>query len=464
MPLNTRNNIQTFNQLYQSNNELIRKALTTAAGVGEGLIPENLEQVITNQVLRLVPELQMPVIRNMAGKFHDYNRLISIPPAGSAMGEASITPIQNSNTVRDFEQLKVMKRKGAVTGFMQDTAREYINPITYEMQTHLQSFGYDMRTYMLYGNSGADPYSFNGIEKRISTDRRTLTGLDKVQTNLALMDSMVDNNADFQGNDHRRVFLMSPKMLSATSRLWTTIRDSRDVRTIGTTGFEVPGGYRLENYRGVPIFETSATRPRGQMTTVTLADAGAGGAIPDDTYYFRVAPVTWDGEQGGSAESNSIATSNSDTITLSFTAYPNTLFYKVYCSDTDGSEVLVRVFSAFAYDGVGTPTAAVTSLVFTSDPTVADATSVPVHMQSDIPLEYSAINPDEQIIFWDLDEFQGLGKMLYTNVGGSELDGLITHMELAITDDNFPFLLKSYPAMIPSLEKTSSLIRGVRVS
>ena len=66
----------------------------------------------------------------------------------------------------------------------------------------------------------------------------------------------------------------------------------------------------------------------------------------------------------------------------------------------------------------------------------------------------------EVIFFWDLDEFQGMGKLAYTNSAGSRYNGLATVEPLAKTDDNMPFLVKSYPALIDSFEATSGIIRG----
>lgn len=460
-------NIYQFNQLYSHNDnkEMIRKALTSATGQGEALIPEKLEDVITNTAVRLVPELAVPVLRFDNQKFHEFNRLDSIPAAGSAMGEASTTITRRSAYSRQSLELKVMKRKGAVTGFLKDSSAGYIDAVAAEMENHVQSFGNDMRTYMLYGNKDADTYTFDGLDKFIATNRQNLTLAGGVQTTLSLLDAMIDANTRRQGNSHRRVFLMSPELLSALSALWTVVRDTRPAQR-GTNAVLIDGGYRLETYRNVPILETTGTRPVVDMGTVTIAASGAGATILDDTYYFRVAPVTWDGEQIASAGSNSVTTIGNDTITLSFTAVSNALFYKVYCGDAIGNETLVKVFSAFTYDSDGTVTGDVTSLVFNTNPLTPDANSVPTHMQSDLPLDRDPTSnePMEYLMLWDLDEYQGLGKLAYTNQGGSRFRGLITPMELAQTDDNYPFLLKSYAGLVPSFEATSYLVRGIRTS
>jgi hypothetical protein len=458
-------NIYQFNSLYApaENKEIIRKALTSATNQGEALIPEHLEDVITNTAVRLVPELAIPVLTYDPQKFHEFNRLTSIPGAGSAMGENSTTPTKRGAYQRASVELKIMKRKGAVTGFLKDTSSGYIDASAAEMESHVQSFGNDLRTYMLYGNKGADQYTFDGLDKFIKTNRINIDLVDGVQVNLGLLDDAIDANTRRQGSAHRKVILMSPELLSALSRLWTNVRDNRQAS--GTTAIEINGGIRLEKYRNIPILETTGTRPVVTMGVVATGTATSGGTITADEYFFRVAPVTWDGEQMSSTEVSQVTTGATSTITLSFTAVENALFYKIYASDQTGTETLVKIVSAFSYDSDGTPSnTPVSSIVFTTSPLTPDTDSVPTHMQDDIPLDEDPTSgqPMESLILWDLDEYQGMGKLAYTNRGGSRFRGLITPMELAINDDNFPFLLKSYPALIDAYEATSTMIRGIR--
>lgn len=455
--------VVTFNKLFGSedNKNLIRKAFSSASGVGQPLIPEHLEEVVTNTLVRLVPELAVPVLKFDPQKFHEFIRLKTIPSAGSAMGESSVTPTRNSTTERASVQLKIMKRKGAVTGFVQDAAANFMDAQAFEMETHLQAFGNDMRTYMLFGNKDADQYSFDGLDRFISTYRKNTDAAGTVPTTLQVLDDIIDHNMRKQGSAHRRAFIMSPEMLSLFSRLYTQVRDNRGAIR-GTNVVEVDGGWRLQTYRDIPILESTATRPVVQMGTVTTASAGSGGAIPDDEYFFKVAPVTWDGEQLASAEVSE-STTSADTLTLSFSAVENALFYKVYVGTTTGELTLRHIVSAFTYDSDGTVTGNVTSIQFDSDPTVAND-AVDTHMQDDVPLAGTLSAPMEYIFFWDLDEYQGMGKLAYTNSAGSRFNGLATVEPLAKTDDNEPFLVKSYAAMIDAFEATSGVVRGYKVA
>lgn len=120
MPLDL---VSMYNKFSAGDNEsLIRKAITSATNVGEALIPQSLEKEITNTIIRLSPELALVQMKKIAGKYHEFNRLITLPSANSAMGENATTPTTQSATQRTGVYLKVIRRKGAVTNFLQDTS------------------------------------------------------------------------------------------------------------------------------------------------------------------------------------------------------------------------------------------------------------------------------------------------------------------------------------------------------
>lgn len=462
---NSRMWTNNYNRLFQTEagKQLLHKAFTSSTGSGESLIAEHLELVVTNTMIRLVPELALPEYKFDPQKVHEFTRITALPAAGSAMGEGSTTPVRQSSTSRATVNMKIMKRKGRVTGFVQDAASRNYDAYNFEMENHLQAFGNDMATYLLYGNAGADTYTFSGLDYLISTTRTNEAVGGAVPTSLAFLNDMIAASNRRKGQPHRRVFIMSPEMLSKISELYTQVRDNRDASREGTRKIMIDGGWILQTYRDIPILESSQTRPQGQMGAVVAAHAGAGAAIPDDTRYFQVAPVTWDGEQIASTEVSDTSVS-SDTITLTWTAYTGAMFYKIYASDATGTETLVKIISAFTYDGTGTITADVTGVTFTSEPLTPDSTSVPTHMQSDVPLNYTGLVPPEVVFLWDLHPHQGMGKVAYTSKGGNRLEGFATVKPLAETDDYSEFLIKSYPALIDSFEATCAMHRGLRVA
>ncbi len=461
------NYIRQFNKNAVAGKSLIRKALDSSAAKGQALVPEKLEQVITNTVLRLSPELAMVETEFDNQKFHEFNRLTALPSAGGGMGENAVTPTKNSTYARDSVALKIIRRKGAVTNFLQDTSAKYIDASAAEMENHILAHAYDLATYTLYGNAEADAYTHSGLDTFISTNRFNQAVGGIVPTDLSFLDELIDENLERQGEFHKKCIVMSPKMLSLVSRLLTNVRLNQGIVGNGLTQVDVGGGWRLNAYRDIPIIASTAVRPKAQMGVIgTATAAGVGGAsIPDSTqYFFRVAPVTYNGEELASAEVNQTTGAgggNDNTITLSWTAHAGALYYKIYVGTATGVTPLRHVISAFTYDAQGTITGDKVSHVFTSAPNVASA-SAPAGMRSDVPLVATGGVAPEAVFFWDLDKYQGLGKYPYTNTAGSRFEGLVTVTPLAITDDNLPFLLKTYGALCPSYEATSAMVRGLR--
>lgn len=476
--------IQQYNK-YGATKKLITKALNSATGVGEALIPQHLEQIITNTIVRLSPELAMLTPKYDAQKLHEFNRLTTLPKQGGAMGEGATTPTRNAVFARANVTLKVIRRKGAVTNFLQDASANAYDASAVEMESHLTSHVYDLINYTLYGNAASNQYEYSGLDHFVLTNRGNQAVGGGVPTDLTFLDNMIDKNLGKQGTKHAKAFLMSPQMLSKVSRLLTNVRLNQGLAAGGMSQVDINGGWRLNAYRDIPIIVSSACRPKETMGTVTPSTAATGGTIPDDTYYFRISKVTYNGESISCDEISQITAGGGlSTVTLTFAAQTDALKFKIYCSDATGTEVLVRVIPNATYDANGTFTVSsamsitngtinsdangdITSIVLTTNPTTALAAEVPTGMQSDVPFttDISAgANPEEYIFLWDLDEFQGIGRMPYTNRGGARFNGLVTIEQLARTDDDIPFLIKSYCALADSFEQTCVIERGYKVS
>ena len=458
--------IHQFNRLSGENRSLIKKALDSATNVGEALIPQKLEQVITNTIVQLSPEIALMGTEFDNQKLHEFNRVSSLPSAGGAMGEGAVTPTRRSTFQRANVTLKVVRRKGAVTNFLQDSSAKYVDASAAEMENHLIAHVYDIIYYSYNGNKDANTYEFDGWDKFISTNR---INNHSAPATLKFLDDMLDRNIRYAGVKHKKALVMSPEMLSRISQLLTNVRNLQNVGAGGLTQVEVEGGWRLMAYRGVPIIESTATRPIAQMTTVTATPATSGGSLADDTYYFSVAPVTYKGEQLASAEVNAVVSGGGGAgkVTLSFTKFSGSnndaLSYRVYGGTTTGlsNHTLLKVSPAFTYDGTGTITGDVTSIVITSLTPGSDCTTA---MQADIPLQAVGGINEELVYLIDLDKYQGIGKMPYTNTAGSRFGGLVTINPLAITDDDIPFLIKSYCAIADAFEATSVVQRGLRTA
>ena len=479
--------LRQFNKYANDQQSLIQKAmLTSATSVGEALVPQHLEKVVTSTIVRLAPEIAVIVPRFDAQKYHEFNRLTALPTQGGMMGEGAVTPTYNSTYQRTGRNLKVIRRKGAVTNFLQDASKNFIDAAAVEMENHLQAHVYDLVTLNTYGNDGG-PYSPPGLDELIATNRvqggTNLAPL--VPTDLLILDDMIDRNTIKQGLNHKKVFMMSPQMLSKFSRLLTNVRLNQGLAAGGMSTVEIAGGWRLQAYRDVPIIQTTQMRPTevSNIGTLTATKTDSGGTIPALAYYFKIASVTWGGEQLPCVEATCTPAGGSSVIALTFTADPAAMFYKIYCSGTVtvgiNKEKLVCIIPAIVYDAAGTPGAAVNQVQFTTDPTVRNPTigqintttpwvaitaSVPLAMSADEPLGGTVATPAEPIILWDLDEFQGMGKFAFTNSQGSRFNGLVTMEPLAKTDDNLPFLIKTYGTLIDSFEATSSMYRNLKIA
>jgi len=236
--------LRQFNQWAGENRSLIRKALDSATNVGEALIPEHLERVITNIIVRLSPVLAMISSKFDRQKFHQFNRLISLPTAGGAMGESAVTPTRQAAYSRQSVQLKVMRRKGSVTNFLQDTSGDFIDAAP-------TAHGYDLEHYILYGNADANSFEHSGVDHFISTNRIQEVVAGVVPTSLQTLDDMIDRSNLKQAQPHSRAFIMSPEMLSKMSRLLDNVRLNQGLTGAGMSQVEIPGGWRLWAYRNM---------------------------------------------------------------------------------------------------------------------------------------------------------------------------------------------------------------------
>lgn len=454
---------------------LIRKALDSSTQSGGALIPEHLEKIITNAVVRLSPEMAViqPEFDNQ--KYHDFNRLVKLPRAGGFMGEGAVTPTTQGAYERASVELKVLRRKGAVTNFLQDTSKKFIDASAAEMENHLQAHVYDIINGLKFGNSKANKYAFDGLDSIVKTNRVNIKRGGEVPTDLSFLDEMIDANIRKNGSAHQKCLMMSPEMQSLVSRLLTNVRLMQG--NAGSLGnVEINGGWRLTTYRDIPILPVVDMGNNAKMGAVTGA-AAAGGAITAGDYYFQVSAITLDGETLACDEVKVTATAN-QKITLTWAAVDDASYYKIYCASTTAMEKLVAIAPAQTYDGTGTYVSDVTGVEITTDPSVANPTfnvvatgtfvqpnvtgAVSEAMSNDYPLVATGGVAPETVMLWDLDKYQGLGKVPYTNAGGDKFNGLVTMTPLAITDDNIPFMIKSYLALCDSFEATSYMVRGLR--
>jgi hypothetical protein len=468
-------NLNMFNRYAQQNRSQIAKALTSATGVGGALSPQSLQKVVTNTIILLSPEIQMISARQVGSKTPEFNRLTSLPAAVGAMGEAGVTRTTQSAYERVSVTLKVIRRKGVVTNFIIDASSNYIDAYAVETENQIRSHVLDVNASLIFGNKTANVYDFDGYETNINTNRIQKVRAGVVPTSLKELDDLIDATNRKGAANLKRYFSMSPEMLSTFTRLETTVRKNIPVDGRGGQWGEIylPGGVRLESYRGIPIVQSTWMKPIEQMSpTVTPAAHNVTGSLSDGLHYFNVAPVTRNGEQEASTETNVTlsggGSAQSIKITLSAAHSVDTYYYKIYGGTTSGATKLLSIVPAFTYLADGTIDVAqglaanpFVILSMTADATV---TTVSAKMANDLPLVANSGIVPEVLGLICVDPIQGMGDTPFANVNGDLFTGLVSMQPVAATDDNRPFLVKSYCAIAPAFEATSAWVRGLRTA
>lgn len=461
------NPIAQYNRFAPKINPLMQKALTSSPSSGGALIPEHLEKVITNTVIQLMPELQMLKYEYDPQSAHKYNQVTQLAPNGGAMGENAVTPKGNTTFARQQEDLKIVRRIGAVTNFLRDASQKYIDAAAIEMEYQLRAHAIDLGFYNYFGNKTANPYEYSGWNRAITTNRDNsgfTAGAPTKPTSLAFIDNLIDGKMAYGGEQHDSFIAMSPEMLSTVSALLTNVRLNQGQSKLGE--INIAGGWRLMTYRDIPILSTSylSSKRSGTMGTVTATTASTGGFLSDGTYYFRVNYYDRQGESMASAQVAITISAGTATqrITLSWTAVANAYAFKISASTTTGitNTKPIDWIPNFTYNSDGTPTQGVTSYIVTTMTPTASVSN----MLNDIPFSAASSVNAESVVLIDTDPYQGLGKFAYTHSAGNRFDGLVQIEELSKIDDFLQFLVKTYGTIVPSFEASSSWTRGWRAS
>lgn len=446
---------------------LIQKALTADATSGGALSPQSLEQLITQTLIKLSPMAALVTPKKIESIQHDFNRLIALPTRGGAQGDGGATRRSQGTYKRDQVKLKVIRRIGEVSGFVKDGTNQDV--VAIELENHLYAHILDISYYNTWGNLG-NGYEYGGLDYFVATNR-SINASGGVSATLPMLDKMIAANTRAGGARHRKCFLMSPEMLAFIGGLVNYYRLTQGIEVLNQ--IEINAGWKLAAYRGIPIIETTYTRPTTKMGTVTSTPyVDAGGSLANGTYYYWVAAVTLQGEQAVNAQATTVMAGSNTATALAWAVVPEAMAYRIYYTSTINSAAtakLIKVVPAFTYNADGSisgDTLGTNILTNSPDWNVSTlAGSTPPGMQNDIPYKIDPTVlgnvPEETIVLWDLDEIQGLGKMPFTNGDGDRMEGLVTVEPLAKTDDFVPFLIKSYTALTPSFEATSIIQRGI---
>jgi hypothetical protein len=414
---------------------------------GEPLIPESLDDIIVDLVKKQAPLTAMLTVNQANGKTHEFNRLTGLPVA-RAEGENADTAGTNSSYQRDSVPLKIVRAKGSVSGFQQAASKKYINSFQTEIVNAAKSMGYSIEGYVLWGDAAADIYQYSGANKAIQSNRIEYGDT----AELALLDEMIDPVEEKGALADKKVFILSPQMISRLSSLDPTIRKN-------IAAVEFAGGRRMHHYRDIPLLPSSYTRPVSKMADITLASGGPGGNMePGGAYRYRVSAVTIFGEQWASDSKDITLTAGHTKCQVSWTPVANAILYRVYRTiegGAEGEEKLVAVVPGCTYKSDGTPELPITAYIDANPDTVVEAAS-------DYALVKDSEGGDEVIFLMNLDpdnsvEIEGL-----LNEQGEKMDALIQYIALAKTKDTDDFLLLSYHAPAWKGEMFNAMARRVR--
>ncbi|MEM1973296.1 MAG: hypothetical protein QXN68_00740 [Thermoplasmata archaeon] len=319
----------------------ILKALDFTTTSGQALVPQIVDPYIAELALKVAPLRQLIPKTPWTSGTYDRNKRISFGKA-RFVGDAITVPESQSTIVRFQEPLKIIMSKGGVTGFLQEASQELVDALQLEIKGHTIETFHEEEFGMLYGNRYADSYQFNGLDTWIKTGVIDAGG-DNIS--FKILDAGIDRILDIGGKPS--CIIMSHTMLSAVSRL--LINQQRFLDKV-----EIEGGVRLLTYRDIPIYPTSFLKHSNWIGgTVTATAVSGGNLTAGTTYYYKISAILQTGETLASGEVYAETTSTNKSIKLTWSTPSNpdiVRLYKIFRSTSTGTETLLTVIPAFAYN------------------------------------------------------------------------------------------------------------------
>lgn len=321
----------------------IIKALDSTSASGQALIPEVVNPHIAELAMAINPLRNLIPRTPWFSRTYDRDKRLTFGRA-KHVGDGQTRSASQSTYARFAESLKLMQIKGGASGFLEFSAQKLVDPLQSEIDGHTLAATFEEEAITMYGNRYADSYQHNGLDTWIETNLFLSSAL----IGFAILDSMID--AVRNKGSVPKAFIMSFKMLSKLSAILQVGQQFNDKVVI-------QGGFRLQTYRGIPIYDTSFIAanqawPGGAMT----ATKSAGGSLADDQYFYRVAAVLTTGETLACTEANATTSAADNSVTIAWDAsgLPNTVRkYKIYRGLTTGVLTLYTEIPAYVYQETG---------------------------------------------------------------------------------------------------------------
>ena len=442
-------------------NEELYKGLTSASSSGGAWQDRDLNPILTDAAQKKRPILKYLNMIPATGNPHKFRRRDKQPFGHWEGDNATSVETQSSVSMQEVD-LKICRSKGFVTDFLAATmGPDEFDVALEEILAHTENCAMQIAAAILWGCDGAaSTYTVSAVTNRgnaympagFDADANIYRqdGGGNAMT-LAEINALIDAT-DIAGAEESRVFVMSSHMRSRLELQEYASGGARQLPTIAGAF-----GITMSTYKGIPILTSDQTRPRAQMGTITLAGSDPGtGTMSNDTYYYKVAPVTVEGEQLASAEANVTLSGGTATqiVTITVTAfqfsdtnsaYSDALYYKVYRGTASSGEVLVATVPALVYNANGTVGSADTTLIDTGLTQTRGGISSSV---TDTELLGSTTAPEECVFLVNTDPDNGAQLPASTQKGQavSEND-LVGLKKIGATTDSEPFLVRSYVAL-----------------
>jgi len=432
---------------------------------------ELIQRALTEAALAQMPMLQLIPMRAVADSPFFFRRRTALPVA-VPQGPSSDTVRTKSSLDKVSVALKTIREAGGVDNFSRHTISD-VELLTEEALGCAISVVYQLAGMILWGDATANSYTFDGFDADPEIVRHD--GGNDVLTKSDI-DSLIDAVSVSVEGAQNHVLVMSKEMLT---RLTDAVESSNAIRyDVEIEPGGLPGaraGLRLHQYRGIPIYQTEATRPKKKATGITASVAAGQGSLAAGTYYYRLAPVTRFGEQGACDTITVNVSGDNSAVNFSVPAffidsdlgqYTDAWYWKIYRGTSSGDEVLVNVANGLTYDASGTPTAAATTVTDDGDDL---SSSDRGGATTDTPLTYSSSAPDECIFIIDTNRLNGceLGYKDQRQTDDARAmgpDGLLGWLELAQTRDRLEFMVRAYAALGIKQGRVHGVLRGVRAS
>lgn len=429
----------------------LKKALLTSVS-GSALIPEDLDSVLHEELLKLQPLAEILDVVQAEGKTHEYN-VRSSHPQGWFEGETTPMAQQSGTYTRATVQLKIARIWGGVTGFGQAVTEAYINALETEIMGAVEGMADVFEYGLMWGIADdigftGDAYQYSGIIPRLLKYAPTNVvdaGGNKVE--LADLDSAIAKTTFRRTRTDPRMWVMGVQMKQVADGLQTKVQ-------IPLTQVELADGkIAMSAYDNIPIWESDFIVPQSTSTSPTLADAiAAGGSLANGDYNYKISSITIYGEQVVSAASGGVTAGTGNNKTnLTWTADTNAKSYMIWRQDGgSGDYTLLDIIPAKTYDSAGTVNGVVEA--YTDDGT---KTKIAVK-----PLETG----EQNILLLNYNPARGASFVGMVDDMGQQTGKILSYVELARTKDSYDFFLKSYHALRLIHPNLVSLVRHAKLA